>query len=351
MNELNPKITFGMIVLNAEPFILYNLRTLYPYSHQIIIVEGAAYAASQIATEDGHSSDSTIATIGLFQKQEDLENKVLLVTAEDEGHPNGFWPGEKDEQSRAYAKRATGEFLWQVDSDEFYTNESMKKIFTLLKEQPDITAVSLKMITIWGGFDYITNGWYLMRGAQYYHRLFKWESCYQYSTHRPPTVVNQNGKDLRTIKWISGQELEKKGVFMHHYSLLFPHQVKDKCTYYNEASWANRDKAVHWMQDNYLKLKNPFRVHNVYDYPSWLERFTGEHPEQIQNMIKDIKSGELNVELRQTEDIEKLLKSTWYKFNIFLVKRYEPWDKLFHRIYWKSKSIVKRIILSFHGGK
>ncbi len=336
-----------MIVLNAEPFILYNLRSLYPYAYQIIIVEGAAYAASQIATKDGHSSDSTLATIQLFQRQEDLENKVLLVTAEDEGHPNGFWPGEKDEQSQAYAKRATGDYLWQVDSDEFYTNESVKKIITLLNEQPDITAISFKMITFWGGFNYITNGWYLMRGAQFYHRLFKWGAGYQYSTHRPPTVLNQNGKDLRTIKWITGQESEKKGVFMHHYSLLFPHQVKDKCTYYNEASWANRDKALQWMQDDYLKLKNPFRVHNVYDYPSWLKRFSGEHPEQIQNMINDIKSGKMIVEMRQTEDIEKILNSSHYRLIIYLIKNFEPWDKLINRIYRKFKSIVKRIVLSF----
>ena len=43
-----------------------------------------------------------------------------MVTAEECGHENGFWPGEKDEQSRAYAARATGDYLWQVDVDEFY---------------------------------------------------------------------------------------------------------------------------------------------------------------------------------------------------------------------------------------
>ena len=48
---------------------------------------------------------------------------MTLVTAEDEGHPDGFWPGEKDEQSRAYASRATGDYLWQVDVDEFYRPE------------------------------------------------------------------------------------------------------------------------------------------------------------------------------------------------------------------------------------
>ena len=35
-----PSITFGMIVLNGEPFVRYNLRALYPFAHQIIVVEG-----------------------------------------------------------------------------------------------------------------------------------------------------------------------------------------------------------------------------------------------------------------------------------------------------------------------
>lgn len=37
-----PRITFGMIVLNGEPFTRYNLRALYPFAHEIIVVEGAA---------------------------------------------------------------------------------------------------------------------------------------------------------------------------------------------------------------------------------------------------------------------------------------------------------------------
>jgi len=348
MFEIIPKITFGMIVLNAEPFILYNLRALYPFAHQIIVVEGAAYAATQIATEDGHSSDSTLETIHHFQKQEDRENKILLVTAEDEGHPNGFWPGEKDEQSRAYAKRATGDYLWQVDSDEFYSAESMEKIIALLQSDPDISTVSFKMITFWGGLDYFTDGWYLRRGAQYYHRLFKWGKGYSYITHRPPTVTDSEGRDSRTKKWISGQELEKEGIFLHHYSLLLPQQVKDKCSYYNEAPWANRNQALEWYENNYLLLKNPFRVHNVYEYPSWLERFKGEHPQQVQNMINDIKNGNLLFQMRQTEDIEKLLNSFSHRMQVYLIKNIEPWDKLFRRIYWKFKSIIKKILFSFY---
>mgnify|MGYP006932098584 CR=1 FL=1 len=50
-----PKITFGIIVLNGEPFTRYCIRALYPHAHQIIVVEGALEKARSIATPDGHS--------------------------------------------------------------------------------------------------------------------------------------------------------------------------------------------------------------------------------------------------------------------------------------------------------
>jgi hypothetical protein len=46
----NIKITFGMIVLNGEPFIGNNLRSLYPFAHQIVVVEGACPVATRNRT-------------------------------------------------------------------------------------------------------------------------------------------------------------------------------------------------------------------------------------------------------------------------------------------------------------
>ena len=48
-------VTFGMIVLNGEPFVRYNLRALCPFGHQIIVVEGAAPAAPSSPLAPGKS--------------------------------------------------------------------------------------------------------------------------------------------------------------------------------------------------------------------------------------------------------------------------------------------------------
>ena len=144
-----PTITFGMIVFNGEPFLRYNLRGLYRFAHQIIVVEGASTAVEGIVTHNGHSTDGTLEALRDFKAHEDPDNKLIIVTAEDDGHPNGYWPGEKDEQSQAYARRATGQYLWQVDVDEFYTVADMTALLQRLQQNPDITAVSFKTLFFW----------------------------------------------------------------------------------------------------------------------------------------------------------------------------------------------------------
>ena len=306
-----PRISFGIIVLNGEPFNGYVLRSLYPFAHEIIVVEGAAPAAVNIATPDGHSRDGTLDELRRFKAEEDPQGKVTIVTAEDEGHPDGWWPGEKDEQSRAYAKRATGSYLWQVDIDELYRAEEMARVIEMLRADPTITAVTFKQLTFWGGLGYTVDGWYLRRGATYYHRLFKWGPGYTYAAHRPPTVLDAEGRDLRQGHWVQGETLAGLGIRLYHYSLLLPKQVIEKCDYYGRVTFTKRPAAVAWAHDAFLRLGRPYRVHNVYDYPSWLERYAGPHPEQITRMMADLARDQPG-ELRPTDDIERLLGTWWY---------------------------------------
>lgn len=320
-----------MIVLNGEPFVRYNLRALYPFAHEIIVAEGAVPSAVSIAASDGHSIDATLETLRDFKANEDPDDKLILVTAEDEGHPDGFWPGEKHEQSRAYARRATGDYLWQVDVDEFYKSEDMLAVLDMLRDDESITALSFKQTTFWGGFDYIVDGWYLRKGANIYHRLFKWGPGYKYVSHRPPTVHNEQGQDLRNLHWVNGKALSRRRIFIYHYSLLLPQQVIEKCEYYNQATWVERNEARRWAEESFLRLGNPYRVHNVYDYPSWLEKFAGIHPPQIENLRTDLRDTRLDIALRPTGDIEQLLQSPAYRFGRAVLKLlaslYYLWDR------------------------
>jgi hypothetical protein len=207
------KITFGMIVLNGLPFIEYNLRALYPYAHQIIIVEGAAPSAKYVASIDGHSQDDTLAVLRRFQNEEDPEGKIIIVTAEDENYPDGFWP-EKDEMSQAYAERATGNYIWQIDTDEFYLEEDMQQIIQLLAGDSEIKTISFSMHTFWGDAPYKVNGFFLEKFMV--HRIFAWGDGYSYQTHRPVTIIDNQGRDLRTLKWMSPAAMRARNISMYH---------------------------------------------------------------------------------------------------------------------------------------
>ncbi|NDJ33254.1 MAG: glycosyltransferase family 2 protein [Chloroflexi bacterium] len=321
-----PRVTFGILVLNGEPFTRYTLRSLYPFAHEIIVVEGATPAAANIATADGHSRDGTLDVLQRFKAQEDPDDKLQLVIRD------GFW-SEKDEMSQAYARRATGNYLWQVDIDEFYRPEDMRHILAMLAADPTITAMSFKQLTFWGAPDIVVDSWFLQRGADVYHRLFKWAPGYTYATHRPPTALDERGHDLRTQHWISADTLAGQGIYLYHYSLLFPKQVIEKCDYYAHVDWTERSQALDWAENAYLHLKQPFRVHNVYETPGWLERYSGPHPAQIEALWADIRRGDVTVETRAMDDVDRLLSRWWYRLGRAILKRTQRIDQLLRSVW------------------
>ncbi|MCG8347251.1 MAG: glycosyltransferase family 2 protein [Chloroflexales bacterium] len=318
-----PKISFGIIVLNGEPFTRYNLRALYPFAHEIIVVEGASPYAASIASPNGHSVDGTLEILYEFKKTEDPEQKITIVTAEDEGYPNGFWPGEKDEQSQVYARRATGDWLWQVDIDEFYLPEDMSRLCELLQMRSDLAILSFQQIQFWGGLNWFVDGWYLRHmGGGECHRLFRWQPGYRYATHRPPTIVTPQGVDLRRLNWLRAKDVALMGITMYHYSLVFPSQVDVKSRYYT----ASFGRKADWTDQHYMALNHPFRVHNAKQYPSWLEAYNGRHPPQVLKMWEDLSQEQAAPAtlFRHTDDIERLLASRWYRLGKWCLKRSGP---------------------------
>jgi glycosyltransferase involved in cell wall biosynthesis len=332
-NFETPRISFGIIVFNGEPFTRYCLRSLYPFAHEIIVVEGACPGSSNLATTDGHSTDDTLDSLYRFKAEEDPENKLKIVLRD------GLW-SEKDEQSLAYSELATGDYLWQVDIDEFYHPEDMRMVLERLKQRPAPTAVSFRQVCFWGGFDYTVDSWYLRRGGNIYHRIFRWNTGYRYVTHRPPTVQDQDGRDLRSVRWLRPNKLAQEGIYLYHYSFLFPKQVLDKSEYRSKANWIKpyQKNSLEWAKSNYLFLGDPFRVHNVVTHPSWIEPFTGQHPPAIQALREDILTGKTNIDIRGTEDIDRLLESRSYSLRRALIRCGDPVDA----IYLKTKGCAFR---------
>jgi hypothetical protein len=199
----------------------------------------------------------------------------------------------------------------------------------MLTDDPRISGASFKQITFWGGFEIVVDGWYLRLGGQIFHRLFKWDRDYRYIAHRPPTVHDSKGRDLRSVRWLAAEALAKKGILLYHYGLVFPRQVLDKTRYYSSAPWARRASGSEgWAHDAFFGLRRRYRVHNVYQYPSWLDRFHGEHPPQIEALRKDIAAGNVGVAMRPTADIDKLLGSPRYQLGRVCLKALAPFARI-----------------------
>jgi len=318
-----PRITFGIIVLNGEPFTRYCLRSLYPFAHQIIVVEGGHEDTRAVATPDGHSIDGTLEALQRFKAEEDPLDKLEIVTRD------GFWPktdelgNHRTHQSRAYAERATGDYLWQVDIDEFYRPEDMQAVIAMLREQRDVSAVSFRTRSFFGSLRYAAESWDHLDGTRDFNRLFRWGPGYRYVTHEPPTVVDDRGRDLRALHWVRAGEMARRGVFLYHYESLIPWQVEQKVRIYQDEKPEWCAGLLDWAENSYFRLQHPYRVHREYRSPSWLRRFDGPHPAEASRMMSDVTMGLTSQSPRDTEDIERLLQRWWYPLGRqYLLARY-----------------------------
>ena len=81
-----------------------------------------------------------------------------------------------------------------------------------------------------------------------------------------------------------------------------------------------------------MHLKSPFRVHNVYSHLSWLDRANVEQPHKIVKLQEALQSNEVDIEVRETADIERLLDSRSYSARRAVMKAFTPIDRFF----WKN---------------
>jgi hypothetical protein len=114
----------------------------------------------------------------------------------------------------------------------------------------------------------------------------------------------------------------------------------EKCDYYRNAEWAKRERMVEWSRDSYYSLNKRFRVHNVYDYPSWLLRFRGPHPEEITRLRSDINKKIVSIEVRKNDDVEDFIDSFFYKLIGWYFRLADRPDELIQ----KARHILGRIV-------
>lgn len=301
-NKSNLKIAFGMIVFNGDYVLKECLESIYPYATQILIAEGpVSYWQKKGYTI---STDKTNEIIDNFP---DPENKIKIIHSQ---------YSEKDLQANAYMKLVNPDidYIWHIDSDELFHSEDIEKIINAL-EKEKYTTVRFRAYSFFGGFDRFISGY---ESSLPYVRIKKYYPGSYWSTHRPPTLTHLV-KNVLPEKPIDSSSI---GVYMYHYSHVFPDQVYDKIQYYKE--FLRPTKVI----DNYfnkiylpwvigndnekLEIEKLYGIDENIKRPSKSEVFGGQHPKAIVDNFKKLKN-KFETQLKKYNSIEfklSLVKNT-----------------------------------------
>ena len=269
------KITMGLIVFDAIRFLPRDmlvkcLTNMYPHMHEIIVVEGAVLARTghfdgdtTSWTKNGKCTDSTIKTIREFP---DPEKKIKLIES------NGFWDGKPDQMNQ-YVKRATGDYIWYVDADEFYKTEDIIKIKEMLTQlKPD--CVMFYAQHFWGDFKNVVPPEETRWGNDIpWQRIHRNERGAKWQRVEPPEYILGDGKRADQGAVITRDMTRTAGIFLYHYGYVCWQQSEFKAKFFR-----NPAKKVLW--EAWQHNHNISIVNGAKTVP-----FTGTHPEIIKDYL------------------------------------------------------------------
>lgn len=268
------KISFCMIVFNAidslpRDMLFSNIKRLMPYAHDMVIVEGATHAFTGNwdgdttgMTKDGWSTDGTRALLLNSYKLPHWENKVNLVLASE------FWDG-KTSMCRKWQELATGDYMWQIDADEFYREEDIVRVIKMLEEHP-YEEVHFKAHHFWGDFHHKVSKEtdHLWGNDIPWKRIFKKHDRGEWRLHEPPTYFPTcESSDICTRDMTNAM-----GINLFHYSMVSRQQAEFKSKFFRNPDYLKMFDA--WQYNHEIPLIRGTRT----------ERFNGEHPEVIHKL-------------------------------------------------------------------
>ena len=131
----------------------YNcINQKYPFEQ---CIRSMLQFCDEVCVVDGGSTDGTYERISSIAEEFDLEGQErvkMKIVPRDWDHPRfAVFDGMQKAEAR---KMCTGDFCWQMDSDEVVHEDDASKIRDLcLKLHQSIEVVSLPVVEYWGGLD------------------------------------------------------------------------------------------------------------------------------------------------------------------------------------------------------
>lgn len=261
------RLSANIMVYNESFWLKKQLEHIYDFFDEIIICEGVErklhnrdIGVQDIAIKNNLSDDITLQ---ILKKFKDPHKKIKFI-------PYGLCDN-KVELTKAMYANSIGDYVWEIDADEFYHIKTMKDIKEHLSKNPDINQINFRMYHFIDLNNYIHGE----NGKNWgdnipIRRIFRNEKGNNFVSHRPPTI---NYKTKGRV--IDREDSLKLGWVMYHYGYVFDWQVNKKATYYPDGQVMKNLKEV-WKKDHSKPLL----------YGSKTEEFKGEHPEIIEKYLK-----------------------------------------------------------------
>jgi glycosyltransferase involved in cell wall biosynthesis len=201
------KFTFALILYNEEKLIKPQLERLYDYAHDIIICEGLVGECKHAWSKE---RDNTVDIIKSFP---DPKNKIKLISKDD-------WPG-KEHMVRAYWAKASGDYVWHIDADEFYTHRCMRRTIKHVEKTKELQYAHYYQHYYYKYLNVIVEE----TGKTFWYRPGRIHKCDKSYTlvHRPQCLYRSgNYAHMRYIK--EGKQ--------HHYSMMDHDKTTSKLKFY-----------------------------------------------------------------------------------------------------------------------
>ena len=252
------KHSFGIIVHNGASFVGLAIQSVYDVAHEIIVIEGCEPEALFLATPDGLSVDGTE---NVMQSIADPAKKIVYI--------RGGKYRTKTEQCNEYMKRVTGDFIWELDSDELYTCEDVVRMDALLAKGM-YEAVEIPFWHFW------RDTFHVARGTSWeipIRRIFKFQKGDLYKTHRPPEICR---KPWAEMKVLPATLLRQLNLYCFHYGFIENHRTKWKVAYH-----CNRGRPWRsYFQDHWIGNTGR-HYNNLNETKNQVEEFTLPLPKPI----------------------------------------------------------------------
>ena len=209
-----------MIVAQGQPFIGYQLANVYDLVDELVIVEGPDPWFEQVIGAK-RSTDGTIQVIKSFP---DPEKKIKMI------HTNLG----KNQMIRAGMGLVTGDYIYQIDVDEFLAPDTINTAFEVLElSEPDevqLVQCSMHWYYKWPDVKLVTDPAVDRPQGEGQTAPRFWRNRIHEGLI-PSHIPNTGYRDIKD-EYISGPMHYLPGHYGWHYLALYLFQVMNKMRYY-----------------------------------------------------------------------------------------------------------------------